>query len=94
MWNKTEQNLLKGVFQKTLLMTHQEGHMQIGKHLYLSWDSQAAQQQHSRMISLSLSLFVTSLFAYKAPALNNSEKSSNFPFNRAKLGQNLVIQGF
>lgn len=26
-WNKTEQNLLKGGFQKTVLMIHQEAYM-------------------------------------------------------------------
>lgn len=91
-WNKTEQNLLKGVFQKTLLMIHQEGHRQVGKHLYLGCDSQAAQHQHSRMTDLSLCDFAICL---QTPCFKQlSEKSCNFPFNRAKLGQNLVIQCF
>lgn len=32
------------IFQKPLLMNHQQAHMQVGKHLYVSCDSQAAQQ--------------------------------------------------
>lgn len=67
-------------------MIHQQAHMQTGKHLYLSCGSQAAQYHCSRMTSLSLS--ATLLFAYKAPCFKQlSEKSSNFPYNRARLGQ-------
>lgn len=46
-----ECNPLKGVFKKTFLIIHQQAHVQVGKHLYLSCDSQVTEHYYSRKVT-------------------------------------------
>jgi len=63
MWNMIEHTLLKRVFKKKILIIHQQAHMQVRKHLYLSL---TVQLLNITIAEQPLSLFVALPFAYKA----------------------------